>query len=376
MPADVFGCQRYAAHVMFSGAALNYELVKRYKLWLVALCYSVGVQYRYPRVCREFCEFLGNKEIVHATAWDVRKFLIHESSRGRKRHALYAMLVTLRSLFDFLDLGGIATEIPLKTVRIKPPQIAPPHVISPRAIDRLVSAARNPRDVAIVELLYATGCRSSELLGIKVSDIDFESRKIRVSGKNKVRYVVFGPRAASAVLTYLNGRNSGYLFQSRWRQKGSVYTCSRTETWVGEVTVYNPPRSRIRDRLTFRLGQKSTMTRGEAWAVFKKRTQNLNIVRPARPGPLELNTLRVIINLLAIRAGIKQISPRTIRHCFASHMLDGGADIREIQELLGHVHLTSTQIYTHVSRKQLLETFDRCHPRGSAHNAEVNSKPK
>jgi site-specific recombinase XerD len=363
-------------HVMLSGSALNYELVERYKLWLSSLYYSDSVQGRYPRLSRGFCESLGEKEVIHATPWDVRRFLVHESRRGRKYYAVYELLVVLRSFFDFLDLGGITTEIPLKSVRIRPPQLVPPHVVSPRAIQRLVSAARNSRDAAIVELLYATGCRSSELVGIKFEDVDFELRKIRVTGKNnKVRYVVFGTRAASAVTTYLDGRKSGYLFQSALRQRGSVYCCSRTRTWVGDVAVFNNSRPRTRHRRVLRLGPKSEMTFGEAWALFKQRTRNFNIVRPAKAGPLERGTVRIILNKLAVRVGIKRISPRTLRHCFATHMLDGGADIREIQELLGHVNLTSTQIYTHVSREQLLKTFDRCHPAGNAYNVNHNSTP-
>ncbi|MHB8525749.1 MAG: tyrosine-type recombinase/integrase [Candidatus Acidiferrales bacterium] len=361
---------------MLSGSALNYELVERYKLWLATLDYSASVQGSYPRLSRGFCESLGEREVIHATPWDVRRFLVHELKRGRKYYAVYELLVVLRSFFDFLDLGGITTEIPLKSVRIRPPQLVPPHVISPRAIQRLVSAAQNSRDAAIVELLYATGCRSSELVGIKFGDIDFESRKIRVTGKNnKVRYVVFGTRAASAVMAYLDGRNSGYLFQSTLLQRGSIYCCSRTRTWIGDVTVFNNSRSRIRSRKVIRLGRKSEMTISEAWVLFKERTRNFNVVRPAKAGPLDRNTIRVILNKLAIRVGIKRISPRTIRHCFATHMLDGGADIREIQELLGHVNLTSTQIYTHVSRKKLLETFDRCHPTGNAYNVDLNSTP-
>ena len=216
-----------APHVMLSGSSVHHGLVERYKLWLATLDDSDSVQGRYPRLSRGFCESVGEKEVIHLTPWDVRRLLVLESRRGRKYYAVYESLVVLRRFFDFLDLGGITTEIPLKTVRIRPPQLVPPHAISPRAIQRLVSAARNTRDAApSFELLYATGCRSSELVGIKFDDVDFELRKIRVTGKNnKVRYVAFGTRAASAVMTYLDGRKSGYLFQSTLRQRGSVYCC-------------------------------------------------------------------------------------------------------------------------------------------------------
>jgi len=348
---------------MLSGKELNSELAQRYKLWLTALEYTVPTQHRYSKIIREFCDSLENKEISDTTAWDVRKFLIHESSRGLKTCSVYASFITLRSFFDFLSLGGILAQIPLKSIRMRSSSQNPPRVPSPETILRLLGAARNLRDAALVELSYATGCRVVELVNIKFGDIDFDSRKILVAGKNrKSRYVVFGAKAASAIRAYLGGRNSGYLFQSALFQRGCVYTCSRTETWIGEAAVYT--QRGVRRRVVIRLGRKSELTFGEAWCLFKKRTQKFHITRPAKAGPMERSTISLIFRKLSLRAGITPVLPRTMRHCFATHMLDGGADIREIQELLGHVQLTSTQIYTHVSRKRLLETFDRCHPRG------------
>jgi len=348
---------------MLSGKELNRELAQRYRLWLAALEYSVTTQQRYFKIVREFLDSLENREISETTAWDVRKFLIHEAGRGLKTCSVYGAFVTLRSFFDFLNLGGILTQIPLKSIRMRPPPRNPPRVPSPETILRLLAAARNLRDAALVELSYATGCRVMELINIKFGDIDFESRKILVTGKNrKSRYVVFGAKAASAVRAYLGNRTSGYLFQSALFQRGCVYTCSGGETWVGEVSVYT--QRGARRRVVIRLGRKSEMTFGEAWSLFKKRTQKFHITRPAKAGPMHRAVARVIFQKLSLRAGIRPVLPSTMRHCFATHMLDGGADIREIQELLGHVQLTSTQIYTHVSRKMLLETFDRCHPRG------------
>lgn len=91
---------------------------------------------------------------------------------------------------------------------------------------------------------------------------------------------------------------------------------------------------------------------------------------------MSTRAIRTIIYQLALRAGVERITPKEFRHAFATHMLDGGADIRQIQELLGHSCLTATQIYTHVGRKKLLQVFDRCHPRGNSYNAKGKPQQK
>lgn len=359
---------------MPSDSNLNREFVRRYGLWLDALQYSNNVKQRYSRIAGEFCELLGNREVNRTTNWDVQRFLILKSRKTRRSPAVYETLVALRNFFDFLSLGGITTGIPTRTVRVKAPRVNPPVVASPGTILRLIAAAKEPRQLAAVELLYATGCRAKELLAIKTEDIDFASRKIRVMGKfGKSRYVVFGTPACRAVKAYLRGRRSGYLFRSALRQKGSIYKCYRTDTWVGEVSVYARRDPSVRRRIVMRLGPRSEISFAQAWSIFKKRIHGLPIARPASPHPMATHTLRTMLYQLALRAGTRRISPKEFRHCFATHMLDGGADIREIQEFLGHACLTTTQIYTHVGRRRLLGIFDHCHPRGRHYHVQSTS---
>lgn len=359
---------------MLAASDLNNELIARYKLWLSALDYSIPTQRRYPRIVREFCQSAGTKAVIRTTPWDVRKFLIEETRRGLRYGTVRDLLVVLRNFSEFLGLGGMRGRIPVQTIQMRAAPRNPPDVVSPRTIFRLIAAARNPRDVALLELLYATGCRAKELMNVKVEDIDFESRKIRVKGKNKrARYVLFGAKAAGATKAYLRGRNSGYLFQSALLQRGCIYACSRRGQWIGKINVLrstHPPVSRV---TSFSLGSRKDISLREAWVLFRKRRCGLKVV-PAKVGPMHTATVRRTLTLLALQAGIKNVIPRTIRHCFATHMLDGGADIREIQELMGHAHLTSTQIYTHVSREKLVKAFNRCHPRGDRNHAEFKSR--
>lgn len=359
---------------MVSGSNLNREFVRRYALWLAALRYSTDTKRRYSRIAGEFCDLLGRRKVDRSTNWDIRRFLILKSRGGRRYPSLYDTLTALRSFFEFLSLGGISSVIPLRNVRIRAPRRDVPAVSSANKILRLIKAAREPREVALVELLYATGCRNKELANIKVEDIDFESRTILVSGKlSKSRYVVFGDLAYRAIKTYLAGRRFGYLFQPGRCQKGSVYKSSDGDTWVGEVSVYTPDRSPARRRIVIPLGRPSKMSLGQAWRTFKKHMDWLPTIRPLAPRPMATHTIRRILYRLALRAGMERITPREVRHCFATHLLDGGADTCEIQELLGHSSLKSTQIYIHVGRKKLLEVFDRCHPRGNHYNVERTS---
>lgn len=352
---------------------LNAELIRRYCLWLSGLGFSAWVQHEYPRTIREFCKSIRNKPIALTTPWDVRKFLIQESTRGLHYNTIQNLVIALRNFTEFLDLGGIRSTIPVREVRLRPWRRNPPHVVSPDTISRLAAAARRPRDVALVELLYATGCRPGELTSMRVEDIDFESRKIRVKGKNgKVRYVIFGNKAACAVNTYLHGRTTGYLFQPVQQASGRVFACSRNGQWVGRINVVGDSDQSNRRQLTFNLGSRREITLENAWDVFRRRIRGFRLV-PPKKGPLHIATLCRILAKLAARIGIKRVSTRTFRHCFATHMLDGGADIREIQELMGHSRLTSTEYYSHTSRHELTETFDRCHPRGAHSRVKCKS---
>ena len=360
---------------MLSAQKLNQELVRRYGSWLSILQYTYGVQRRYSRLAEEFCKSIGNRPLEQACDWDIREFLTRRFRRNRNYGAVYQELVTLRNFYEFLNLGGYATTIPLRTVRVPTHKRDPPIVASPGLVHRLIAAAKTPRELAAIEVLYATGVRVTELARMKAQDIDFESRTIRVDGKYcKARYVVFGTEAARAIKALLAGRSSGYLFRTEHPQKGSVYKKFGRDVWVGEVSVYTGISPPVRKRIVLGLGRRSDVSLAEAWLKFKRRIKRLRTTYPLTPRPMSTYAFRRILYRVALRAGIRRIPPKEFRHCCATHLLDGGADIREIQELLGHACLTTTQRYTHVARKRLLEVFDRCHPRGDEHHAEVASR--
>jgi integrase/recombinase XerC len=164
-----------------------------------------------------------------------------------------------------------------------------------------LGGAARARDVAILELLYATGLRVSELAGLDLEALDRERRTVRVLGKGrKERIVPYGEAAAQALAAYLGPRAGA---------GGPVFT-------------------------------------------------------NARGGRLGVRSVRAIVRRAAAAAGVsRRVTPHTLRHTFATHLLDAGADLRMIQELLGHSRLSTTQRYTHVGADQLMKVYDAAHPR-------------
>ena len=192
-----------------------------------------------------------------------------------------------------------------------------PDVVSPKRAGELVEAQINPdadgpeaaRDRAMLELLYATGMRVSELTGLDVDDVDLSRGLAKVTGKgNKQRVVPFGDNAQAAL-----------------------------DAWLTR--------------------------RGELAAKNKEGTAGHALFLGSRGGRIDVRQVRRVVERAAQRTGDSDLSPHALRHSAATHMLEGGADLRVVQELLGHSSLQTTQIYTHVSAQRLKAVYDQAHPR-------------
>jgi tyrosine recombinase XerD len=222
-------------------------------------------------------------------------------------------VVAVRGLHRFALREGLAAADPAREVKPPTPPRRLPKAISLAEVERLLAVAgpsdtaRGLRDQALLELLYGSGVRISEAVGLDIDDLDQRDGVARVSGKGgKSRIVPIGDYALRAVQAYL-----------------------------------------VRARPQLARGK------GEAGALF------LN----ARGGRLSRQGAWMVLRAAAGRAGLSEVSPHTLRHSFATHLLDGGADVRVVQELLGHASVTTTQVYTLVTVQLLREVYATSHPR-------------
>jgi integrase/recombinase XerD len=228
-------------------------------------------------------------------------------------------VVAVRGLHRFAVREGIAPADPARGVKPPTPPRRLPKAITVEEVERLLDAAgpgdtaRRLRDRALLEFLYGSGARISEAVGLDVDDLDLGDGFVRVSGKGgKDRVVPIGDYARRAVEAYL-----------------------------------------VRARPELAGGRRSQGPGGAGAALF------LN----ARGGRLSRQGAWMVLRAAAERARLSDVSPHTLRHSFATHLLDGGADVRVVQELLGHASVTTTQIYTLVTAQRLREVYATAHPR-------------
>ena len=265
-----------------------------------------------------FARKRGVETLTGITEEHVGQFLVSlrapgESGRTLAESSVGRIMVSVRRFHAFASVEGLAADD--AAARVKPPR-APsrlPHAVPVGDVERLLqvpdpATPAGLRDRAILELMYGAGCRVSELTGLDVDDVDTDRRTVLVTGKgNKQRIVPIGRHAAEAVDAYL-----------------------------------------VR-------GRPVAATRGRGTpALF------LN----ARGGRLTRQSVWNLLRACGHTAGVDDVHPHTLRHSFATHLLEAGADIRVVQELLGHASVTTTQIYTKVTIDHLREVYLTAHPRG------------
>jgi tyrosine recombinase XerC len=268
--------------------------------------YSPHTALNYRLDLEGFARFLAEVPLEKVDYLALRKYLAalkehNDSSRTIARH-----LSSLRSFFKFLVREGYLKQNPILSLASPKLEKHLPQFLTEEEINRLLDTAASEnelglRDKAILETFYSTGMRISELVGLALSDVDFISGVVKVLGKGKKeRIVPIGEHAIMAMRKYL---------EKRKKQSDTLFL--------------NKNGRRITDR-------------GVRGIVAK------------------------YLRLASIKEGI---SPHTLRHSFATHLLDRGADLRSVQELLGHVNLATTQIYTHLTTEKLKRVYDQAHPR-------------
>ena len=343
---------------------VNLEMIERFRAWLVAQKYAPSTVDRYYGVAKKLCNYIEEKPLSSVTPMHIGEFLTHSLPQHWGDSYVNDQLGPLRSFFDFLYLGGVVDTVAPRFLKARPRSKPLPRALTEVQVRKLIRTASHPRDQALIELLYATGCRIGEIRLARVEDIDFRRRTFRVRGKRKERMVYFGAQAANVLCKYLNGRKTGYIFQDKTEpQKG--YITYYKKAWIGNWKDYRGGKEGGEKHSKW-LGNPSVVSREEAQKRFRTflRTQTIDLDRHKPDRPLNRSALSFVIRETGRRAGIGKISPHTLRHSFATHLLQRGADIRAIQELLGHSYLSSTQIYTRISNNAVKSTFHKFHPRG------------
>lgn len=268
--------------------------------------YSPHTILNYRADLEDFLDFAQKTPLEKIDYLFLRKFLAQLRGKQYRPRTLSRKLSALRSFFKFLQREDLIRENP--AVLLMSPKLDKmlPKFLSEEEMNKFIEApslekVSGKRDRAILETLYSTGMRVSELVGLNVSDVDMIGNITKVSGKGKKeRLIPIGDRALDAIRDYLHER----------KHKSNALFLNKSGTRLSTRSVRN-----IADK-----------------------------------------------HILAVST-TRQVSPHTVRHSFATHMLNRGADLRSVQELLGHVNLSTTQIYTHVTTDRLKEVYNKAHPR-------------
>ena len=282
--------------------------------------YSENTRVAYKNDLGQFLEFLKGQAEPRVYGWsEVRKdhllaYILHlKTVREYASTTVARKVAAIKSFFHFLVAEGFITDDPTATLDSPRVRKYLPRAISQEDVAKLLEAAskrdtpRGLRDRALLELLYATGMRVSELVSMNAGDVDLASASVRCFGKGgKERVIPVYERAVEAAAAYLS--------------RGRVHLLRDPE-----------------EKALFLNQRGQRLTRQGLWLIVKGYVKEAGLT--------------------------VQVTPHTLRHSFATHMLRGGADLRNVQELLGHANIATTQVYTQVSNERLREVYDEAHPR-------------
>lgn len=276
----------------------------------------------YRRDLEQLDRFLGGAPLDTIDLETLRRYLDHLRHEGLSNRSIARQVTVIKGLFSFLSEENVLRSNPAELLSAPKLGAPLPKLLGRARVENLLEAPESDkstgvRDRAMISLLYATGIRVSELVGLRVSDFDEDEGLLRVVGKgNKQRLVPVGREALAAVRTYRDEERSILL-------KGRV------------------------SPFLFVTARGTGMTRQGFWKLLRAHGKSAGIYR--------------------------SLSPHVLRHTFATHLLEGGADLRSVQLMLGHADLGTTQIYTHVMQNRLRETVDQHHPREAKRRHRLRS---
>ena len=268
----------------------------------------------YMRDIRQFSEWLRKEEdadVVDASQLNISDYLSHLESDGRSGATVSRNLASLKNFYNYVVSSGFLESTPVTDIHIDRGEKKLPQILTGREIELLLAQpactdAKGFRDKAMLEVMYATGIRVTELIDLDVDDVNLDLGTIKCAGSKKSRSIPLYPAALKALTVYLNDI-----------RKGMVSDLDETALFVNVSG--------------------SRMSRQGFWKILKYYQASAHIE--------------------------KEITPHTLRHSFAVHLLENGADLGSVQELMGHSDISSTQLYTHMINQKLKSVYDKCHPK-------------
>jgi len=268
----------------------------------------------YMRDIRQFSVwFYGNvsEDIMDATQQNIADYISFLEEEGRTGATISRSLASLKNFYSYVVSSGFLEKTPVTDIRVDRGQKKLPQILTGREIELLLSQpvcvdAKGYRDKAMLEVMYATGVRVSELIDLDIDDVNIEQGIIKCSNTKKTRVIPLYPAALKALSAYLRDARSGMLL-----------TPSERALFVNVNGV--------------------RMSRQGFWKILKHYQSTAHIE--------------------------KEITPHTLRHSFAVHLLENGADLGSLQELMGHSDISSTQMYTQMINHKLKSVYEKCHPK-------------
>ena len=291
------------------------DLIGAYENYLTKVKQASGnTVASYLRDIRQFAGWLHEEEeteVVDAAQLHIQSFLEHLESEGRSAATRSRALASLKNFYSYVASAGFLSESPVKEVKVDRGEKKLPQILTNREIELLLAqpSSLDPkgiRDKAMLEVMYATGIRVSELIGLDLADVHLESGVIKCCSGKKSRTVHLYPDALKALTAYIREVRSSLLAEP------------------GETALF------------VNIGG-ARMSRQGFWKILKHYQTTAHID--------------------------KEITPHTLRHSFAVHMLENGADLGSVQELMGHSDISSTQMYTQMVDQHLKQVYARCHPK-------------
>ena len=268
----------------------------------------------YMRDIRQFSDWLRLNEevdIVDATQVNISRYLAHLEEEGRSGATVSRCLASLKNFYGYLVSSGFLEATPVKEIRVDRGEKKLPQILTGREIELLLAQpacvdAKGYRDKAMLEVMYATGIRVTELIDLDIDDVNLELGVIKCSGTKKTRSIPLYPAALHALSAYIKDVRTGMLAYSE-------------------------------ERALFVNVNGMRMSRQGFWKILKHYQETAQIE--------------------------KELTPHTLRHSFAVHLLENGADLGSLQELMGHSDISSTQMYTHMLNQKLKSVYEKCHPK-------------